>query len=774
MTPPLSRVLLLACLGACLGTPSSTETVLSLSQLQSPDTSPNPAPGGEAFPALTGQRISDAWTARGADYVPRTRHLKEGEPLFMNRLFLETSPYLRQHAHNPVDWHPWGDEAFAKAKELGRPVLLSVGYATCHWCHGMEEESFEDLEIARYINEHYVAIKVDREERPDVDAIYMAAVQAMRGRGGWPMTVWLTPDRQPFHAATYLPARDGDRGRGVGFLSWLERMHGLWTQDPTSVEETAAGMVRKVQASLARRSAAGTLSVGLLDQARASSTRHYDPIEGGRSGAPKFPSSLPVRFLLREHRRTGAEAPLEMALHTLRRMAAGGIYDHVGGGFHRYATDARWLVPHFEKMLYDNATLAMAYTEAWQLTGAEDMERVARDILDYAAREMVSPEGLFWSATDADSPVPGTDEREEGWFFTWTPTELRRVLGTERARIAIAWFAATDRGHLDGRSILHTPRSSEVVAQQLGMTRAALQQALVGIRTDLREERSTRPPPLLDDKVLAGWNGLMISAFARAGLAMQDERYVEVALRAAAALLPRLRPEGRLMRSYRAGEARHGAVLEDLAGVEAALLDVWEATGDSAWLRAALELDAEVAAHFEDGAGGWYRTADDAEVLLARERPDRDGVRPSGPSLQIMNQLRLAALTSKDIYRARAKAGLEAYAAPIRSGAMPEALLGLDWHLGEAREVVIVVPERREQAAPFLRTLHTEGTWRRVLVVVPQAEVAALASAVPLVEGKLCLDDQPTAYVCEGGVCERPTTDLAAFARLVGPGASSR
>ncbi len=409
-------------------TPETTE-------MRSEDTAPNPAPGAQPFPALVEQRIQEGWAARPEGYVPRTRHLApDGAPLYTNRLFLDTSPYLRQHAHNPVDWYPWGDEAFEVARRLGRPVLLSVGYSTCHWCHVMEEESFEDPEIARYLNENYVAIKVDREERPDVDAVYMAAVHAIAGRGGWPMTVWLTGDREPFYGGTYFPARDGDRGTRTGFLTILRQMKETHGSEPDRVVAAAAELSARLKTSLAPDMSGGLPGATDLERVAAQYKGRYDETWGGMSGAPKFPSSLPIRFLLREHRRSGDPELLDMATHTLRKMAAGGMYDQVGGGFHRYSTDGRWLAPHFEKMLYDNALLAVAYTEAWQITGDLEFERVVREILRYVERDMTSPEGAFYSACGAGSrrrshsmPSCGsttrTARREAG---TGRPTTARR------------------------------------------------------------------------------------------------------------------------------------------------------------------------------------------------------------------------------------------------------------------------------------------------------------------------------------------------------------
>ncbi|NOY25757.1 MAG: thioredoxin domain-containing protein [Oligoflexia bacterium] len=737
--------------------------------MESPDTVDNPAPGAEPFPALVAKQIQQAWAARPADYVPRTRHLDaDGQPLYTNRLFLDASPYLRQHAHNPVDWHPWGDEAFEIAASLGRPVFLSVGYSTCHWCHVMEEESFEDPEIARYINEHFVAIKVDREERPDVDAVYMAAVQALTGSGGWPMTVFLTPDRVPFYGGTYFPPRDGGRGRGPGLLGLLKVMSQAYLTQPEKVADAAKKLADHLKIALAPDMGGDLPGAATLDRTAAHLAQRYDAVEGGLQGAPKFPSSLPIRFLLRQYLRTGDSEPLEMATHTLRQMAAGGIHDQLGGGFHRYSTDQYWLVPHFEKMLYDNALLSLAYTEAWQVTDQSEFADVTRDILDYVAREMSAPEGGFYSATDADSLVPGTGKREEGWFFTWTPDEVRAVLDAPHARAVIAWYGITDSGNFEGRNVLHTTDSVAKVAASLGIKQGRLKTLITQSRPALLKARALRPPPLRDDKILAGWNGLMISAFARAAIALDEPAYARRAEAAASYVLGPMRTKGRLHRAAMDGKVQHDAMIEDYAFMVAGLIDLFEATGDRRWLTQAIALDGVVQAHYEDPVnGGWYRTPDDGPPLLAREKVTHDGAQPAGSSVHALNLFRLAELTTRDEYRVRAERALKASAQAIEQGAMTEALLAVDWHLDKPKEIVLVTPQDRSQAAPLLGVVRRSGLRNRVLVVASEGELASLAQTVPLVEGKTAISGQATAYVCEQGVCQRPTTDLAVFKKLL-------
>jgi uncharacterized protein YyaL (SSP411 family) len=716
-------------------------------------------PGAASFDDALRADLSAARESKGPGYRPRTRHVDaDGAALYTNRLFLETSPYLLQHAHNPVSWYPWGDEAFETARRLGRPVLLSVGYSTCHWCHVMEEESFEDEEIARVLNESYVAIKVDREERPDVDAIYMRAVQLLSGRGGWPMTVWLTPDREPFFAGTYFPARDGDRGTSTGFVTLLKRLRELYDEDPGRVKTAARTLTRKVRESLTPQAGgSGPPSAAVLGEAAQHYRERFDAVHGGLSGAPKFPSSLPLRFLLREHRRSGDRQLLDMAALTLEQMAAGGIHDQLGGGFHRYSTDERWLVPHFEKMLYDNALLTLAYLEAWQATGREEFARVVRKTLAYAEREMSAPHGGFYSASDADSIGP-EGHREEGYFFTWTPAEVETVLGRERAGTILEYYGVTPGGNFEGRSILHTSGPLEE-----GTLRAEVEQA----GEQLLAVRAERPAPLRDEKSLAAWNGLMISAFARAAFALNEPAYAIRAAQAADFVLTRMRDGERLLRSYKDGRAHLRGYLEDYAFVIAGLLDLFEATGEPRWLREAVALDGVLERSFEDREnGGYFLVGEGHEPLLAREKPATDGAEPSGNSVQALNLLRLHELTTDDGYRRRAERTLAAFAPTLagHAAALPEMLLAVDFHRDVAKEIVIVTPSWAE-AEPLLHELRRTFVPNRVLAVVEATDVAERAALVPLVRGKLAQGGVATAYVCETQVCKRPTTDPAVFAR---------
>ncbi len=733
--------------------------------------SPAALPGAEPFGAELTGKLKQAWAKREQGYQPRTKHLnQDGSPKYTNRLFLETSPYLLQHAHNPVNWHSWRDEAFETARRLNRPVLLSVGYSTCHWCHVMEEESFDDEEVARFINEHYVAIKVDREVRPDIDAIYMSAVQALTGGGGWPMTVWLTPDRKPFFGGTYFPARDGGRGMPTGFLTLLRDLAELYKAEP----ERVAGRAHEITARMEQilKPATGEIPPGVeaIQQLVENYRSRFDEDHGGLRGAPKFPSSVSVRSLLRYYRRAGDEQALRMATLTLERIAQGGIHDHGGGGFHRYSTDARWLVPHFEKMLYDNALLVMDYLEAYQASGRESFADNARETLRYVARDMTSPEGVFYSATDADSLNP-KGEREEGWFFTWTPAEIEEVLGSQRAGVFKAYYGVTPEGNFEGRNILHTPKPAAEAAKELKISSQELASLVATANEELYQARKRRPGPLRDEKVLVSWNALMISAHARAAFVLQDPSYLAQAERAAGFLLSNLRKEGRLLRSFNAGRAEHNAYLDDYAFLIAALLDLYEAGGKLRWMEEAIRLDQVLFQHYWDkNNGGFFATSDDHEQLIAREKPSYDGAEPSGNSVAVLNLLRLHEFTTDDQYRQRAEQCFKAFSPVFKQApaALSEMVLALDFHLDTPKEVIIVTPSSREEAEPLLSRLRAAFLPNRVLAVVSQGEeLSAHAKVIPLLEGKRAIGGKPTAYVCEQRVCELPTSDPAIFAKQI-------
>jgi len=685
-----------------------------------------------------------------------------------NRLIHETSPYLLQHAHNPVDWRPWGDEAFDEARRLGKPVFLSIGYSTCHWCHVMEEESFEDEEIAAAMNDLYVSIKVDREERPDVDAIYMAAVQALTGSGGWPMSVWLTPDREPFFGGTYFPPRDGARGARHGFLTVLRDVHHAYKSDPERVGRATAALVGAVRARIGSgggdTAAAPTASArpapSLITDTVTIFKRIFDDRDGGVRRAPKFPSNMPNRLLLRAHARTGDQVALLMAALTLEKMAAGGMYDQLAGGFHRYSTDARWLVPHFEKMLYDNALLVVAYAEAWQVTGRDDFARVARDTLEYLHREMTAPGGGIFSATDADSKRPD-GKSEEGAFFVWSEAEIREHLGAgPDTDHFIRYYGVTAAGNFEGANILAIAAPDEREHGALAPQRAVL------YATRLR-----RSPPFRDEKILAAWNGLAISAFAVAGRMFDEPRYVAAAVRAASHLLENMRPGGRLARSAKDGRAGGAGFLDDYAFVCAGLIDLYEATVEPRWLREAIALADDVERLFADPAGGWFMTAADHEQLIAREKPTYDGAEPSGTSVALLNALRLGTFTSDDRWRAIADRAFAAITPTLTENplGLTEALLALDHASDEPKEIAIVWPRDAspDAARPLLDVVRRTFAPNHALAAASEADAPEVGKLIPFIADKTARDGRATAYVCVRGRCELPVQDADALATLL-------
>ena len=724
------------------------------------------SPPGTQHPDNLSAKLDQAWKNREPEYKPRTHHLQpDGSPKYINRLFFASSPYLRQHAHNPVNWHSWSQETLAKAKREKKPIFLSVGYATCHWCHVMEEESFEDEEIAIYLNQHYIPIKVDREERPDVDAIYMRAVRVLQGRGGWPMSVWLTSDAQPFYAETYIPARDGDRGRQVGFLTLLSELHSEFESDPDNVMYQATRITRKIQSSLSRPRAGALPSKTIIEDALKQSTEQFDPILGGRKGRPKFPSSFPLPFLLQQASWGNKDAQ-EMAGFTLKLMADGGIYDHISGGFHRYSVDSRWLVPHFEKMLYDNAQLAVDYLRAGQTLNEPRFTAVSEDILTYVQREMTDTQGGFFAATDADSQTPN-GEMEEGWFFTWTIQELNTILSPDELDLVVDRYGLTKKGNFEGRNILTLRRSLAEISGK--KQEADLKKELEAIRVKIREARTLRPPPLLDNKIITAWNGLMISAFAKAGFQLKNPSYLSSANQAALFLLKNLQKDNQLLRIYAGGKAQHIAYIEDHAFVVSALLDLFEATGEPQWLQEAFRLDQAVEQNYEDSKGGWYRVHKDYANLLVRETPSHDGAEPSGASVMIHNLLRFSALTTDKRYQQRADRALKAYGG-ILSGyplALDDMLLAVDWKLHPPKELIIIA-STPQQAEPMLNALRASPPPNYVLVQATQPTTRdKLNALLPPLPQKTMREEKCTAYVCQGGVCDFPTTDVKQFTKLI-------
>jgi uncharacterized protein YyaL (SSP411 family) len=739
---------------------------------------PEALPGAPPLPPAIRKKIALALASRPADYAPRTRNLRpDGSPEYSNRLLLETSPYLRQHAHNPVNWYPWGDEAFADARRLGRPVLVSIGYATCHWCHVMEEESFDNVSTASYMNEHFIAIKVDREARPDLDAVYMAAVDAMGVEGGWPLNVCLTPDREPFFGGTYFPPSAVDKR--PGFLDVLRSVYDAYTKDSEGVAARSKKITAAVQQQLAGQSAEQTRipDPSVFDLALARTAQAADREWGGIRVPVKFPSTVPLRFLLRHYRRTGAKDALTLATLTLEKMAAGGIYDQIGGGFHRYSTDAQWLVPHFEKMLYDNAQLAVVYLEAAQLTGRADFAAISQSILDFVLREMTASEGVFYSALDADS-LTDEGETQEGWFYTWTPAEIESALDADLARTANAYYGVTARGNDAGRNVLHVSRSREKVASELGMSVEALDSALARARAKLDEARSRRPRPLRDSKVLVAWNGLMISAFARAGLVFDEERYVNAAARAAGFILDEMQKDGVLRRVYQGGRADGPAFLEDYAFLIAGLLDLYEVDSQPRWLRTAIALQATLDGHYADAlGGGYFQTADDAETLIAREKPSRDGALPSGNSVEALNLLRLAEITGDSQYTDSVIPLFSAFSdlMDVQPEVVSEMLLALDFELSKRVEIVLIAPSDHKGLDAMLAPLRATFYPNRVLVVATEGpQLESNTELSPLLSDRIARDGQTTVYLCQNSVCGFPTADPATFSKQLAALASEK
>jgi uncharacterized protein YyaL (SSP411 family) len=596
----------------------------------------------------------------------------------------------------------------------------------------------------------------------------MSTVRFFRASGGWPMTVVLTPDRQPFFAGSYFPPRDGDRGAGVGLLTVLKKLADLYASEPDQVVAKTRQVTEGMQA-LAKPSEPGDVpGHEAIEKAAGVLLAGFDSRNGGLGRAPKFPLPSTLELLLRYQRRSGHAKALEAVVVTLEKMAAGGIWDQVGGGFHRYATDDEWLVPHFEKMLYDNAQLAVVYLEAFQATGRKDFAEIARRTLDYLDLEMSDPGGGFASATDADSPVPGSNQEEEGWFFTWTPPELVAALGKDRAGAVGAYYGVTDAGHLYGRSILHIAASVEAVARSLGVPPNALASQVEEARPILYQARIKRPPPARDDKIIAAWNGLAISAFARGGQVLREPRFTVRAARAADFVLREMRQGPGLLRTWKDGQARHVGTLEDYAFVAHGLLDLYEASHDSRWLAEALALHGVLAERFLDDAGGFFRTPHEHEALLARDKPDDDGAEPSGNSVAILDLLRLAELTSEDRFRAAAVAAFSAFSRQLTRGAgTAKMLTALDFHLDTPLEIVLV--GRTPGATGTLEAvLHRTFVPNHVLVVATEgADLAGQQALVPLLESKTVLKGNATAFVCRRRTCAAPTSDPAVFARQI-------
>ncbi|HVY29969.1 MAG TPA: thioredoxin domain-containing protein [Polyangiaceae bacterium] len=678
-----------------------------------------------------------------------------------NRLARETSPYLLQHAKNPVDWYPWGAEALERARHEDKPILLSIGYAACHWCHVMERESFENAEIAALMNDSFVCIKVDREERPDLDDIYMSATVAMSGSGGWPMTVFLTPAQEPFFAGTYFPPVD--RYGRPGFRSVLLRLKELWQNERQALLAQARELTAHVRQQ-AGPGAGGALKLESQRAAVAQLSQSYDQRYGGFGHAPKFPPSQSLELLLRFVRRTGDAEALEMLRGTLDGMKSGGMYDQLGGGFARYSTDERWHVPHFEKMLYDNAQLAKVYTEAFQLTGEPEYARIATETLDYVLREMQSPEGGFYSATDADS------EGVEGKFFVWEPHELQELLGAEDAERFAAYYDVTPAGNWEGLNVLRVQQSHGAVARELGITEEQLRASLARARPILYQARAQRVPPLLDDKILVAWNGMMIEALAVAARTFTGFGYAEAAAKAATFIAQKLaREDGGLYRTYRAGKSHLPAYLEDYAYLAQGLVSLYEATGDERHLEEATRLAKRLRTDFGGAEGGpFYQTAHDHEQLIARVRDGHDGALPNANAIAAHALARLARHHGRPEWEERARAALRGYAKSVERlpRAFGSTLNALDFMCEASLELVLV----GEAGDAGYEALSTElGKHYLPNRVEARVRPGAFVTS-PLAEGKALVGGKAALYVCRNFSCLAPVTTAAEAAALLTPG----
>jgi uncharacterized protein YyaL (SSP411 family) len=681
----------------------------------------------------------------------------------LNRLADSQSPYLLQHKNNPVDWYEWGEEAFEKARNEDKPVFLSIGYSTCHWCHVMAHESFEDAEVARLMNEAFVSIKVDREERPDIDGIYMTVCQMLTGRGGWPLTIIMTPDQKPFFAATYIP-KESRWGR-TGMLDLVPRIRKVWKEQRDEVNQSAEGITEALRE-------AGSVSKGtalgpdVLETAFEQLASRHDAQEGGFGDAPKFPTPHNLLFLLRYGARSGNSHALAMVERTLEAMRRGGIYDHLGYGFHRYSTDRYWLVPHFEKMLYDQAQLAGVYIEAFQITGKETFQRTAEEIFEYVLRDMTSPEGGFYSAEDADS------EGEEGKFYVWTEEEIRKVLEPADADFVIQLFRVEAEGNFSeeasgqktGANILHRSEPLGTLAGQMDLSLDELKVRLERARSRLFEHREKRIHPYKDDKILTDWNGLMIAALSRGAFVFREPRYLEAAERAADFILENLRDsDGRLLHRYRNGRAGITAHAEDYAFLVHGLIELYEAGFDVRHLRAAKELNEELIRHYwDEGEGGFFFTADDSEALIVRRKEIDDSAIPSGNSMALLNLLRLGRMLGEPELEAKAAELNNHFSGYILRypAAFTQFLVGLDFATSSSRELVLAGRAGAPDVREMMEALSRRYLPHLVILFRPQTdEEPEIVKLAAFTRDQVALDGRATAYVCSDYRCEKPTTD---------------
>jgi len=682
-----------------------------------------------------------------------------------NRLVNETSPYLLQHAYNPVDWHPWDEKALAKSRDEEKPIFLSIGYSACHWCHVMEHESFENESIAALMNEHFVCIKVDREERPDLDQIYMNSVQLLTGRGGWPMSVFLTSDLRPFYGGTYWPPES--RMGMPGFREILMKIHDAWETQRDAVMTSAEELTRAVIQSTVSHSDQTTLDESLLEHAQRSLLRSADRNHGGFGGAPKFPHPMDVRLLLRTWKRFDNDEALDVVRLTLDKMSDGGIYDHLGGGFHRYSTDGHWLAPHFEKMLYDNALLTSAYLEAFQATANEDYTRVVRETLDYVLREMTQPEGGFYSTQDADS------EGVEGKFFVWTEDEVNDILGDDDARLFKNCYDVTATGNWEAVNILNRSKTDEQTAEMLQMDENELAVVLHRCRQKLFETRSKRVHPGRDEKVIVSWNGLMIAAMAQATQILGEEKYAQAACNATDFILDNMRDNtGRLLHSYKDGRARFNAYLDDYACLIDGLVELYQATFAVQYLETALELAEQMIERYHDTQGsGFFYTSIDHEELITRNKDTQDTATPSGNGVAATALLKLGRLCGRTDLEEFAIGTLEMTSGQMSQYAMAsgQSLIALDFLLGPTYEIAIVDGNQSDETQEVLQVLNHQFLPNKVVARRSHAETdeTLSPSLEPLLAGRKSKDAAPTIYLCEHGSCHEPVVGISGLRKAI-------
>jgi uncharacterized protein len=679
----------------------------------------------------------------------------QAQPKFTNSLINETSPYLLQHAHNPVDWYAWGEAAFERARREDKPVLLSIGYAACHWCHVMEHESFENEAIAQLMNDNFINIKVDREERPDLDAIYMNATQMMTGHGGWPMTVFLTPEAKPFYAGTYFPPVD--RHGMPGFPRILIALAEAYRTRRDEIEESAGGILNELQRLDQVLGGEGELSREILDHAADDLLRRLDPVHGGFGNKPKFPPSMTLSFLLRHYQRTKQQSALDAVELTLQKMARGGMYDQLGGGFHRYSVDEQWLVPHFEKMLYDNALLSRVYLDAYLVTGQEFYKQIATGTLDYVRREMTDAGGGFYSTQDADS------EGEEGKFFVWTPAEVTALLGEEDAQLFNRYFDLSEMGNFEGHSILHVDNEKDVIARLMKTTPERIDEIIKRGKEVLFNARETRIKPYRDEKILTAWNGLMLRSFAEAARVLGRDDYREVAINNANFVLTHLQREGRLLRTHKDGVSKLNGYLEDYAFLVDGLLALYEATFDLRWFTEARLLADTMITHFWDAeAGGFFFTSGDHEQLITRTKDFYDNATPAGNSVAAHVLLRLALLTGEERYRRLAEQILELTQTALRRApsAFGHLLSALDLLLASPYEIAIVGAPDAADTRQLLDVVFQSYLPNKVVALAAPNDKEA-ANAIKLLIERTAHNGRATAYVCRNFYCEAPVNDAA-------------